>query len=179
MSLHDDALTVLTRWHPRNDQQRKLQSSYVRHLTEHPDGLLRECHPDHITASTLVVSNDRLLVLLTLHRRYEIWAQFGGHCEPYDATLAGAALREASEESGIDDLRLLGADPVQLSTYEVACGPISPSHHLDVRFVAVAPAGATPTLSGESLDHQWFARKALPPQVDRPLRELVEWSRWL
>ncbi len=178
MTLYADALTVLTRWHPRNDQQRQLQATYVRHLTERPDGLERACHPDHVTASTLVVSIDRARVLLNLHRRYQIWVQFGGHCEPVDATLSGAALREATEESGIDGLRLLGSDPVQLSIHEVDCGPVRPAHHLDVRFVAVAPDNAVPVASDESSQLRWFKRRALP-DVDAPLRELIEWSRWL
>jgi 8-oxo-dGTP pyrophosphatase MutT (NUDIX family) len=179
VSLYDDALNELTRWHPRNDQQRQLQAAYVRHLTDHPDGLWRECVPDHITASTLIVNPDRSRVLLNLHRRYSIWVQFGGHCEPSDTSLAGAALREATEESGLVGLRLLGADPVQLSTHEVRCGPLSPSHHLDVRFVAVAPDEALAIASDESDELRWFARRALPPDIDAPLRELVEWSRWL
>jgi 8-oxo-dGTP pyrophosphatase MutT (NUDIX family) len=179
VSLYDAALIALTRWHPRNDQQRQLQAAYVQHLTEHPDGLWRECAPDHITASTLVVNADRSQVLLNLHRRYSIWVQFGGHCEPGDATLAEVALREATEESGLTGLRLLGADPVQLSTHEVSCGPISPAHHLDVRFVAVAPDDATPIVSDESHELRWFARRSLPAGVDAPLRELIEWSRWL
>jgi 8-oxo-dGTP pyrophosphatase MutT (NUDIX family) len=179
VALYDDALNVLTRLHPRNDEQRELQTSYIDHLRNHHDGLSRECHPDHITASTLVVSEDRKKVLLNLHRKFEIWVQFGGHCEPHDTTLAGAALREAVEESGIDGLRLVGAVPVQLSTHEVLCGPVRPSHHLDVRYVAVAPAAASTAVSDESLDVAWFARNALPGGVEHPLRELIGWSRWL
>ena len=39
-------------------------------------------------------------MLLTLHAKAGQWFQLGGHCEPGDATLAGAATREAAEESG-------------------------------------------------------------------------------
>jgi 8-oxo-dGTP pyrophosphatase MutT (NUDIX family) len=179
LSLYDDALTVLTRWHPKNDRQRQLQAAYLRHLADHPDGLFRECHPDHITASTLIVSSDRKQVLLHLHRKYEIWVQFGGHCEPTDETLVDAALREASEESGITGLRPLGSVPVQLSTHPVVCGPVEPAHHLDVRYVAIAPQGAEAQVSDESIEVGWFARRSLPTGVDAPLRELIEWSRWL
>ncbi len=40
--------------------------------------------------------------LLTLHPRFGRWLQLGGHCEDTDADIAAAALREATEESGID-----------------------------------------------------------------------------
>lgn len=179
MSLYDDARTVLTRWHPKTDGQRQLQQAYLAHLDAHPDGLSRDCHPDHITASVLVVSHDRSRVLLNLHGRYEIWVQFGGHCEPEDATLAGSALREAVEETGIAGLRLIGSSPVQLSTHEVQCGPVRPSHHLDVRYVATAPAGAEAVASEESLEVRWFDRSRLPGGLEGPLRQLIDASRWV
>lgn len=176
MSLYDDALQLLTGWGPPTPEQERLRADYVQHLRQHPDGLSRACHPDHITAGTLVVSADRAQVLLNLHRKYEIWVQFGGHCDPGDDTVQGAALREAVEESGIADLQLLGSRPAQLSTHEVRCGPVRPAHHLDVRYVAVAPPGAHPVVSDESLDVRWFDREALPPGVDGPLVELIELS---
>ena len=79
--------------------------------------------------------------MLTLHPIVGRWLQTGGHCESHDATLADAALREAREETGIQDLAL-DPVPVLLSRHEVPCGPLRPSHHLDVQFVAVAPADA-------------------------------------
>lgn len=179
MSVHADALDVLTRWHPPNDGQRRLRDSYVDHLRRHPDGVSRECHPDHVTASTLVVSSDRRRVLLNLHRKYNIWVQFGGHCEDADTSLASAALREAVEESGIPGLRLIGRSPAQLSTHEVQCGPIRPSHHLDVRYVAVANADTAPVASKESLEVRWFVLASLPDALERELHELVDLARWL
>ncbi len=175
MSLYDNACSALSRWRPPNDEQRGLQAAYLTHLRERPDGLSRECHPDHITASTLVVNADRSAVLLNLHRRYEMWMQFGGHCEVADGALHVAALREAVEESGIADLVLVDEQPTQLSIHEVRCGPIRPSHHLDVRYVAVAPAGSPHQASDESIDVRWFGRDDLPEGLDAPLRELIAW----
>lgn len=176
MTLRTDALAVLTDWPAPSPVQEALRQRYVEHLRAHPDGLTRECRPDHITASTIVMSADGSRVLLTLHAKAREWFQFGGHCEPGDTTLAGAALREASEESGLSGLHL-DPVPVQLSEHAVPfCGPDGDVHHLDVRFVAVAPAGVDHAVSEESLDVRWWPADALPdPQPD--MVELVALAR--
>jgi len=177
--LHADALTVLRDWAAPDAAQAALQRRYVDHLSAHPDGLHRSCVPDHLTASTLVVSPDGHRVLLTLHAKANRWFQFGGHCEDGDATLAGAAAREAAEESGLSGLRL-DPVPVQLSEHEVPfCGPRDsprPVHHLDVRFLAVAPPDAEHAVSAESLDVRWWPADALPAP-DPDLVELVALAR--
>lgn len=172
MSLHADALAVLRAWLPPSPTQGALRDRYVVHLEAHPDGMTRECRPDHLTASCLVLDATRSRVLLTLHAKAGRWFQLGGHCEPGDRTLAGAALREATEESGIPDLEL-DPVPVQLSEHPVPfCGPDGGVHHLDVRFVAHAPAHAVAAVSEESLDLAWWPVDALPdPEPD--LVELV------
>lgn len=172
MSLHADAVQVLASWAPPDGAQESLRSRYLEHLGRHPDAMLRECRPDHLTASALVLSRDGGRVLLTLHRRLRRWLQTGGHCEPTDRTLAGAAAREAAEESGIATLRL-DPVPVVLSRHEVPCGPVRPAHHLDVQFVAFAPDDATPRISDESADLRWFPTDALPDDADESVRRLV------
>jgi 8-oxo-dGTP pyrophosphatase MutT (NUDIX family) len=176
VSLHADALAALAGWSAPTAAQEALRERYVEHLRAHPDGLTRDCRPDHLTASALVLSPDGAQVLLTLHAKAQQWFQFGGHCEPEDTTLAGAALREATEESGLTGLRL-DPVPVQLSDHAVPfCGPTGDVHHLDVRFVAVAPADAAYAVSDESLDVRWWPADAMPdPQAD--MVELVALAR--
>jgi 8-oxo-dGTP pyrophosphatase MutT (NUDIX family) len=176
VSLHDDALSTLTGWSAPHPAQEALRERYVAHLRAHPDGMTRGCRPDHVTASTLVLDADRSAVLLTLHAKAHAWFQLGGHCEPGDATLAGAALREATEESGVAGLAL-DPVPVQLSEHAVPfCGDAGGVHHLDVRFVAVAPAGAEHAVSEESLDVRWWPVDALP-DAQPDLVELVALAR--
>jgi len=162
VSLRDDALAVLGGWTAPDAEQERLRQRYVAHLESHADATYRECRPDHLTAGVLVLSSDHREVLLTLHAKAGRWFQFGGHCEPGDTTLAAAALREAREESGIADLRL-DPVPVHLDEHPVTfCGSPGLVHHLDVRYVAVAPGGATPVVSEESTDVRWWPVDALP-----------------
>lgn len=176
MTLHADAVDVLTSWAAPTPVQAALRDRYAAHLAAHPDGMTRGCYPDHLTASTLVVSPDGQRVLLTLHAKARQWFQFGGHCEDGDDSLAGAALREAVEESGLPGLDL-DPVPVQLSEHAVPfCDARGGVHHLDVRFVAVAPADAVHAVSEESLDVRWWPADALPdPQAD--MVELVALAR--
>jgi 8-oxo-dGTP pyrophosphatase MutT (NUDIX family) len=173
VTLRVDAQDVLGRWTAPDPEQERLRQLYLEHLAARPDALSRSCHPDHLTASALIVSADHTRVLLTLHHVIKRWLQTGGHCEPDDATMAGAALREGREESGILDL-VVDPVPVLLSLHEVpSCGPIRPSHHLDVQYVAVAPAGAQAVISNESDDLAWFDVDDLPSQTDQSVRDLI------
>lgn len=174
--LHQDALGTLRDWTAPDAAQEALRTSYVAHLEEHPDGALRACFPDHLTAGTLVLSADGRSVLLNLHLKARRWFAFGGHIEADDASLAGAARREVTEESGVDDLRF-DPVPVHLDRHEVGfCDPRGMVRHLDVRYCAVAPEGARHATSAESLDVRWWPVDDLP-ELEDEMHHLIALSR--
>ncbi len=177
MSLHEDAARVLTRWTAPDDapDQERLRLAYLDHLAAHPDGMWKACRAGHLTASGLVVDPSADRVLLTLHRKLRAWLQTGGHCEPSDTTLAAAALREATEESGIAGLTLLCAEPARLDRHHTPC-----AWHLDVQYAVLAPPGATETISEESLDLRWFGYAELREAVsDTSVLRLFDRTRQL
>lgn len=176
MSLHADALAVLTGWDAPSPAQEALRQRYVEHLHVRPDGVRRDCFPDHLTAGTLVVDESLDHVLLNLHRKAGRWFAFGGHCEDGDTTLAATAHREALEESGLTGLRF---DPVPAHLDEHAvgfCDPRGTVHHLDVRYVAQAPRSSSHAASEESLDVRWWPVDALP-ELEPEMHELIAVAR--
>ncbi|MQA60424.1 MAG: NUDIX domain-containing protein [Actinophytocola sp.] len=159
--LHADALATLARWQAPTAEQEALRQAYLAYLDARDDACARSCAPGHLTASALVLDAAAERVLLTLHPRVGRWLQLGGHCEPGDATLADAALREAREESGMPGLRL---EPglVHLDVHPVTCSLGVPTRHFDVRYVVKAPPDAEPVRSAESDDLRWWPLDALP-----------------
>jgi 8-oxo-dGTP pyrophosphatase MutT (NUDIX family) len=170
VSLYDDAVLVLKGY----EDQEELRQAYLDHLAAHPDGMWKACHAGHVTASALVIDPARERVLLTLHRKLRMWLQMGGHCEPVDTSVAQAALREATEESGMAGLTLLPGGPVRLDRHPIP----APCHwHFDMQYAALAPPGAEHAISDESLDVRWFPYDEVADVADESVVRLLEAAR--
>ena len=176
MSLHAEALATLRAWDPPSAQQAELRERFVAHLEAHPDGMTRDCAGAHITCGVLVLSHDRTQVLMNLHGKAGIWVAFGGHCEPDDRSLLGAAARELHEESGLADF-WVGSEIAQLDVHPVDfCKPHGHVEHFDVRFIGAAGEGAIARASDESHEVRWFPLDAVPTQ-EQSILDLIEIAR--
>jgi 8-oxo-dGTP pyrophosphatase MutT (NUDIX family)/ribosomal protein S18 acetylase RimI-like enzyme len=110
----------------------------------------------HVTASAIVISDDRRRVLLHLHKRLGKWLQPGGHIDGDELPWLGA-LREAEEETGLPvalaDVPAEGPPPL----LHLDVHPGGRKHrHLDVRYLVTSPFVPPSPPDGESQDVQWF-----------------------
>jgi len=119
----------------------------------------RSTRPGHLTGSAFVVSHDGSAAILLFHTKLRMWLQPGGHADG-DCNLAAVALREATEETGMAGL---GVYPVAVDAdvHEVR-PPNEDAHlHLDLRYLVVAPPGASPAANHESDAVRWVTRGEL------------------
>ncbi len=125
----------------------------------------RTTAPGHLTGSALVVDHTGERVVVLLHTKLRRWLQPGGHADG-DHELAGVALKEATEETGIEGLRVL-VPAVDLDVHRVDHGDALGEHlHLDLRFVVVAPPEARIVGNHESTELRWVDLDELAELAD-------------
>ncbi|WP_410646430.1 NUDIX hydrolase [Amycolatopsis sp. cmx-4-54] len=98
----------------------------------------RRTFPMHVTVGALLVRRNTHILLID-HRAYRIKLQPGGHLEPIDNDLTEAALRELTEETGVDPqkITLTSTIPAYIEYGAVPARPTKnepPHFHLDIGY---------------------------------------------
>ena len=92
---------------PYNEQEKCDKELMLQYIDTFDDVLTRENKMCHFTASNWIVNKERTKVLMIYHNIYKSWAWTGGHCDG-DEDLTHVALKEATEETGLKNLKVLG-----------------------------------------------------------------------
>ena len=85
---------------PVDARERDSVASFLRLYDALEQPFSEQANKVHVTASAIVVTDDRRRVLLHLHKRMNMWLQPGGHIDAGELPWS-AALREACEETGL------------------------------------------------------------------------------
>lgn len=116
--MKENLIAQVLRYAPVNGQEKTDKETLLRWLQSGEDISVRENLVGHLTASAWVVDPARTQVLMAYHRLYDSWAWLGGHADG-DWALCRVAEKEAREESGIRDLKLLSEEPISLEILTV------------------------------------------------------------
>lgn len=122
--------------------------------------------PVHVTCSVAAVRPDGR-VLQIRQRTLDRWLLPGGHLEPHDTTLPGAARRELSEETGIEVTSTGAATDVPI---DIDVHPIPENHrkgepehfHADFRYRVDVPPSDIVLQLEEVTDWRWVK----PDEID-------------
>lgn len=144
MAISDSEISsVLAAYLKRYPQEAASLPEPARLLSQ--DFASRRTFPMHATVGALLVREPGD-VLLIEHRAYGLMLQPGGHLEPTDATLIDAAIRELTEETGVDPdtIRPASQAPVYIELGRVPARPTKnePAHyHLDIGYAFTTAHG--------------------------------------
>ena len=139
-NIPSDWKMVIERYEPRDAREASEKREILTLIEREGDRLLlRECSYAHMTASSVIVNRERTKTLMAFHKIYRSWAWTGGHADG-DGDFEAVARREAQEETGIQNLKKLGAGAASIEVLPVWAhekrGQAVGSHlHLNVSYL--------------------------------------------
>jgi 8-oxo-dGTP pyrophosphatase MutT (NUDIX family) len=137
------------------------------------DPYSRSTEAGHITASGLVIKNDK--ALLIFHPYIKQWFQPGGHIDDREEPIE-AAIREVFEETGVVCESLNGfLHPIDIDLHEIPANPKKGegAHlHIDLLFVLQAIEERE---SPEDIQKAWVPfDQIISPRIKRALQKLQD-----
>ncbi|MFI8103490.1 NUDIX hydrolase [Streptomyces sp. NPDC086023] len=170
-----DALGAYLQRYPDEAEQ---LSEPLRLLAEGRDFASRSRFPMHVTVGALLVRDDAEILLIE-HLAYGLTLQPGGHLEPTDTTLVEAAVRELTEETGMDprQVSVVSPTPVYVEYGKVPARPQKdePEHyHLDIGYAFTTVRGDVGRIQeSEVAGAGWYPLEVAERLVGHRIRRAV------
>lgn len=148
-------LKLLHRHQPFDEDESTMLEQIIHFVRNHPDCFERHLSIGHVTGSAWIVSPDHRQVVLLHHAKLDRWFQPGGHADG-DPDLLGVALREAEEETGLQNLKVVSPSIFDVDVHTIPARASEPEHlHYDIRFLLEAPTDQPFVQTEESKEVRW------------------------
>lgn len=169
----------LEKYFPTDPYEIAAKSQMLDFINEFENCFDRSLALGHFTGSCWIESYDKSKFLLTLHKKIGLWLQPGGHADG-DSDIVRVALKEAHEESGLENIELVSNDIFDIDIHLIHAYKNVPAHyHFDVRFLMRASnKNEKIKISNESNDLKWFSELPEGSGV-RLSRMLNKWKKQL
>jgi 8-oxo-dGTP pyrophosphatase MutT (NUDIX family) len=176
--MHRNALLhKLHNYKPTSSVDAAAQERIITFVQNYPDCFERTLLVGHVTASSWLLNKAGDKALLMHHAKLNQWMQLGGHCDG-DADVLAVAIKEAQEESGIQDIVPVSTEIFDLDVHLIPATSKEPEHyHYDIRFLLQVAGDADFVRNHESHDMRWFGavREQLPTNQISVVRMFDKW----
>jgi len=147
--------TLIAEYSDRFPEEAQTCKRLRQFVESHADCFSRTYAPGHVTSSAWLFDTGGKRVLLTHHKKLDIWVQLGGHMEG-EASVLESALREAREESGIEGISVRSDLLFDIDIHEIPARRDEPTHlHYDCRFALQTESTDEFVLTEESHELRW------------------------
>lgn len=168
MDKRDLLLTALRSYKTDFESEKAFIQEMIDFIEQNPNCFERTNLKGHVNGSAWVLSPDERKVLLTHHKKLNRWLQLGGHSDG-DPNTWNVALREATEESGIQGIEFVMKEIFDIDIHTIPENPKKnePEHkHYDVRFLLKAPTEDF-IVSEESNSLKWVDKQELTTMASK------------
>lgn len=154
--MHRKALTqLLHTYREQYPDETQTTDRYLDFVSAHQDCFERSLSVGHVTGSAWLLNQAGTQVLLTHHRKLDIWVQLGGHADG-NTDVTAVALKEAREESGIADIAVVSDTLFDIDIHLIPERKSEPAHyHYDARFLLQTLSTDEFVVSDESHALEW------------------------
>jgi len=174
----DSLLQLLHDYRNKHPSERTVTEQFEKFVNNNTDCFERSLTVGHVTGSAWLVDSTGTRVLLTHHRKLNLWLQLGGHADG-NANILEVASCEASEESGINAIEPVSKSLFDIDIHSIPARGNEPAHlHYDTRFALRTIGNECFTVSEESHALAWIPVDALHTKTTEEsiLRMAAKWQ---
>ncbi len=166
--------TQIQNYNPKTDQEKSDKAIILDQINKLGDDiLLRKSKLAHITSSGFILNEEMTKTLMVHHNIYKTWAWTGGHADG-DRDLLEIAVKEAKEETGIENVRPLTEEILSLDILTVnghyRRGEYVSTHlHLSAAYVLIVDEREILRVKhDENSDVRWLDVKNMDKMCNEP-----------
>ena len=174
----------IRQYKPYNEQEEKDKALILTCMDAYDNLLTRENPVAHFSSSGFIVNKTRDKVLMIHHNIYNAWSWTGGHTDG-ETDFLGVAIREAKEETGVQEVKVLSEGILSLDVLPVPAhikkGVYVSAHlHLSIAYlVEVDEEELLRVKPDENSGVKWIAIEELDKYVDNEPDMLVLYKKFL
>lgn len=169
---------LVEKYIPKTNEDKAVRDSILKYIHENGRSVLtRENTMAHMTASTIILNETSTKMLMIHHRIYDAWTWQGGHADG-DEDLLKVALKEAEEETGLNQFRpivtrkgnlLYRLDILPVKGHMKKGAYVAPHMHLNAAFVLIAKEEEVFFINEEETKGiEWVLLEDIDMKADEP-----------